>query len=296
LSFIAFLRDIGKLLSINYMIGKESVRSRLEDREQGISYTEFSYMLLQAYDFVHLADKYGCKLQAGGSDQYGNITAGCELSRKMGGAQLYGLVAPLLLDSSGAKMGKTTTGERVDLDPATFSPYRFYQYWFNLPDQDAIDNLRRFSLRPLPEIEDVIRVHDQDRSTRTAQREVARAMTAWVHGDAAIAPVEAAGRVMFGETLEGLTDADLGALAGVVPTIDLPRAELAGGVALVDLLARSFGESKGASRRLVAQGGAYVNNVPITDVERRITLADLATETMLVLSSGRKNRRLVRVV
>src|SRR5262245_36257687 len=146
--YLEFLRDVGKHLTINYMMAKDSVRARLES-DAGISYTEFSYMLLQAFDFVHLATTYGCRLQVGGSDQYGNITAGCELSRKMGGPQLFGLTAPLLLDSSGQKMGKTSTGERVWLDPERTPPYSFYQYFFNVTDEEAPRLLKIFSFRPL---------------------------------------------------------------------------------------------------------------------------------------------------
>jgi tyrosyl-tRNA synthetase len=303
ISYLEFLRDIGKYLTINYMMGKDSVKSRISRTGEGeastidgISYTEFSYMLLQAFDFVHLSKAHACRLQVGGSDQFGNITAGCELSRKMAGAQLFGLVAPLLLDSTGKKMGKTSTGERVDLDPQKFSPFNFYQYWFNLPDESAIENLRRFSLEPLAQVEETIRTHDADRSKRTAQRELARAMTAWVHGAAGIPSIESASRVVFGQSLDGVTDADLGALTGIVPTFDLPRSDLSDGVPLIDLIARSFGESKSEARRLVTQGGVSINNVKTKELDRKITLADLATETMLVLSSGKKNRCLVRVV
>ncbi len=303
-SYLEFLRDIGKHLTINYMMAKDSVKARIgrsggsDEGSEGISYTEFSYMLLQAFDFVHLSKARGCRLQVGGSDQFGNITAGCELSRKMGGAQLFGLVAPLLLDSSGNKMGKTATGERVDLDPARFSPYKFYQYWLNLPDDDAVRYLKIFSLRPVAEIEELIATHDANRAQRTAQRELARALTSWVHGPGAVTNAEAASKVMFGESLAGLTDADLGALADIVPTIEIPRSELEPGITILDLLVRAFGESKGAVRRLIAQGGAYLNNVAVErgDIDRKVTLADLATETMLVVASGRKNRRLVRVV
>jgi len=294
IGFLEFLRDVGKHLTINYMTGKDSVRARLES-ENGLSYTEFSYMLLQAFDFVHLAKAHSCRLQVGGSDQYGNITAGCELARKLGMAQLYGLTAPLLLDSSGQKMGKTASGEKVWLDPAQTSPYAFYQYWLNVADADAPRLLRLFSLRPLGELHELLREHDADRAKRAAQRELARAMTAWVHGEASIARVEAASRVMFGGELAGLTDDDLALLAGTVPTVEIARGDLAAGVTIVDLLARTVADSKGAARRLVTQGGAYLNNVRIADVERTVTLADLATETMLVVRGGKKDYRLVRV-
>jgi tyrosyl-tRNA synthetase len=295
IGYLEFLRDYGKHLTINYMLGKDSVSQRLEG-ENGISYTEFSYMLLQAFDFVQLAKLHGCRLQVGGSDQYGNITAGCELQHKLRGPRVFGLTAPLLLDSAGDKMGKTSTGERVWLDPARTPPYAFYQYWLNRTDEETARLLRMFSVRPLPELEQVIAEHDADRSKRTAQRELARTMTAWVHGAGVIARVETAGRVMFGDALDGLTDADLGELAGTVPTVDIPRSELTTGLTIVDLLARTIADSKGAARRLVTQGGAYVNNQRITQVEHRVTVEHLATETMLVVRGGRKDYCLVRVI
>jgi tyrosyl-tRNA synthetase len=292
--YLEFLRDIGKHLTINYMLGKDSVAGRLET-ESGMSYTEFSYMLLQAFDFVQLEKLHGCRLQVGGSDQYGNITAGCELQHKLRGPKLFGLTAPLLLDANGDKMGKTSTGERIWLDPERTPPYAFYQYWLNRNDEEAPRLLRLFSPRPLAELAELIREHDADRSRRTAQRELARALTAWVHGAPVVARVETASRVMFGDSLDGLTDADLGVLAGTVPTVDVPRSELATGVAIVDLLARTVTDSKGAARRLVTQGGAYINNRRITQVEHQVTLEHLATETMIVVRGGKKDYCLIRV-
>jgi len=291
--YLEFLRDIGKYLTINYMMAKDSVRARLEG-EAGISYTEFSYMLLQAFDFVHLAKAHGCRLQVGGSDQYGNITAGCELSRKMGGAQLFGLTAPLLLDSSGQKMGKTSTGERVWLDAERTPPYSFYQYFLNVTDEEASRLLKIFSLRSLEEIGEIVRSHDADRSQRVAQRELARELTTWVHGADETARVEEASRIMFGGSLEGVQERTLELLTKVVPVVEIDRTELANGIALVELLTRTVAESKSAARRLVQQGGAYINNVRVTDGERRIGLADLVTPTLLVVRGGRKDYRLVR--
>jgi tyrosyl-tRNA synthetase len=294
MSYLEFLRDVGKHLTINYMMAKDSVRARLEG-ETGISYTEFSYMLLQAFDFVHLARAYNCRLQVGGSDQYGNITAGCELSRKMGGAQLFGLTTPLLLDSSGQKMGKTSTGERVWLDAARTSPYAFYQYFFNVTDEEAPRLLKMFSFRPLAEIDEIARAHDADRSRREAQRQLARELTTWVHGPEETTRVEEASRILFGGTLEGVAERTLELLASVVPVVEVDRAELTSGIAIVELLCRTVAESKGAARRLLQQGGAYVNNVRVTDAERSVTTTDLATPTMLVVRGGRKDYRLVRV-
>ncbi len=295
-SFLEFLRDIGRHLTINYMMAKDSVRNRLEGGN-GISFTEFSYMLLQAFDFVMLSRSHACRLQVGGSDQYGNITAGCELARKLCEPQLFGLTAPLLLDAAGEKMGKTSTGERIWLDPARTSAYAFYQYWFNRSDDEAPRLLRMFSTQPLPELAELIAAHDADRSKRTAQRALAQVMTIWVHGAPAIARVEAASRVMFGGELTGLTDADLAELAGTMPTVELPRAELESGIGLIDLLVRTqAADSKGAARRLITQGGAYVNNAKVTDVEHKVTPAELTTATTLVLRSGKKDYRLVRWV
>ncbi len=292
--YLEFLRDVGKYLTVNYMMAKDSVRARLEG-EAGISYTEFSYMLLQAFDFVHLAKAHGCRLQVGGSDQYGNITAGCELSRKMGGAQLFGLTQPLLLDSSGQKMGKTSTGERIWLDPERTSPYAFYQYWLNVADEDAPRFLKLFSSRSLDGIDELVRGHDADRSQRAAQRELARTLTAWVHGEREVARIEEASRVMFGGSLAGVREDTLTLLAQVVPVVEIPRADLAAGIGIVDLLSRTVAESKGAARRLIQQGGAYVNNVRVSDVEHTVSTQDLATPTMLVVRGGRKDYRLVRV-
>src|SRR5688572_25887744 len=274
IGYLEFLRDIGKHLTVNYMMAKDSVRARLEG-DTGISYTEFSYMLLQAWDFVHLSRAHGCRLQCGGSDQYGNITAGCELSRKMGGPQLFGLTAPLLLDSAGQKMGKTSTGERVWLDAERTSPYAFYQYFFNATDEEAPRLLRLFSLRPLAELDEITRAHDADRSQRHAQRLLAQTMTTWVHGAEETARVEEASRIMFGGSLDGVQERTLELLAKVVPVVDIDPTELANGIAIVDLLSRTVADSKSAARRLLQQGGAYVNNVRITDGERRVTSADL---------------------
>jgi tyrosyl-tRNA synthetase len=192
-------------------------------------------------------------------------------------------------------MGKTSTGERVWLDPAQTTPYAFYQYWLNRQDDETPRLLKIFSLRPLAEIDEILREHDRDRSRRSAQRELARAMTAWIHGAGVVSRVEVASRVMFGDSLDGLTDADLGMLAGTVPTVDMPRGELATGVGIVDLLARTIADSKGAARRLVTQGGAYINNQRVTSIEHQVTLAHLATETMLVVRGGKKDYCLVRV-
>ncbi|MBA3538973.1 MAG: tyrosine--tRNA ligase [Deltaproteobacteria bacterium] len=303
-SFLEFLRDIGKHLTINYMMAKDSVKSRLEG-EAGMSYTEFSYMLLQAFDFVELSRSHHCRLQVGGNDQYGNITAGCELSHKLRGPQLFGLTAPLLLDSSGNKMGKSMSGERIWLDAERTTPYAFYQYWFNRPDDEMPRMLKMFSLRPLSEITELLDQHDADRAKRLAQRELAVAMTTWIHGAEGLARAETATKVMFGGDLAGITDGDLLQLVGSVPTINVARTELEAGLSIVDLFARAplaadkdgtaRPLSKGESRKLVESGGASLNNVKVAGIDQRVTLANLATETMLVLRKGKRDYCLVRV-
>ncbi|MBX3269002.1 MAG: tyrosine--tRNA ligase [Sandaracinaceae bacterium] len=296
LGFLEVLRDVGKHLTVNYMIAKDSVKSRLEAAERGISYTEFSYMLLQAYDFLHLARAHGCRLQIGGSDQWGNITAGCELSRKVGGPPLYGLTTPLLLDASGQKMGKTSSGLRVWLDPERTSPYAFYQHLWNTADADVERLLHVYSFRPLDELAALFAEHRAAPEKRAAQRALAEEVTRWVHGEDALRRALAASEVMFGGSLESLSDADLAPLLSEVPSSELSRAELERGVELADLLARAgLVKSKGAARRLVEQGGVYVNNLRRADAAARLDLADLGTETMIVLRAGKRTYHLVRV-
>jgi tyrosyl-tRNA synthetase len=294
-TFLAFLRDVGKYLTINYMMGKDSVKSRLEG-DSGISYTEFSYMLLQAFDFVELNKQYACRLQVGGNDQYGNITAGCELQRKLGRPPIYGLTAPLMLDSSGQKMGKTSTGKRIWLSAERTLPFEFYQYWFNTTDEEAPRFLRWFSLRPLAEIEELITAHDADRAKRMAQRELARAMTTWVHGDAMLAQVEWANGVFTTGTLDSLSSEDLTKLAATIPTVDIPRVELTDGIGAVDLFALALEVSKSEARTKISQGGAYVNNVRVPDVKHRLALDAFAEQRLLLVRGGKKDYRLVRAV
>jgi tyrosyl-tRNA synthetase len=296
IGFIAFLRDVGKHLTVNYMLAKDSVRSRLEDRDVGISYTEFSYMLLQAYDFVHLSRAHGCRLQIGGSDQWGNITAGTELQRKIGGPSLYAMTMPLLLDASGQKMGKTSTGQRVWLDPNLTSPYAFYQYWLNVSDDDAPRFLRIFSWRPVAEIDEVVRAHTADPGKRLAQRTLAEDLGTWVHGPDAIRRAIAASAVMFGGALTDLTDADLHALTADVATLDLPLARLTSGLPLLDLLVEAtLCSSKGDARRKIAQGGIYLNQTRVESPDLTLTPSHRGTDSFLLLRSGKKDYRLIRL-
>jgi tyrosyl-tRNA synthetase len=295
-TYLDFLRDYGKYLTVNYMTAKDSVANRLEG-DSGISYTEFSYMLLQAFDFTELARTHGCRVQVGGSDQYGNITAGCELQRKMGRQQLFGWIAPLMLDSAGQKMGKTSTGERVWLDAERTSPFAFYQYFLNRTDEEVPRLLRMFSTEPLARIDEVLREHDGDRAKRIAQKELARVMTTWVHGASSIAAIEASAGEMFGGDLSKLSDAQLADMGGTVPSHDVPRTELEAGIPLIDLLVRvGLDTSKGNARRTIDQGGAYLNDAVVKDVGKKVTTADLMTETRLILRKGKKNYRIVHAI
>lgn len=295
MGFIEVLRDVGKHLSVNYMMAKDSVRARLEERDQGISYTEFSYMVLQAYDFVHLARTYGCRLQAGASDQWGNITAGIELQRRLGGPTLYGLTCPLLLDSQGNKMGKTAAGA-IWLDRARTSPYALYQYLINVGDEEVRPLLLKLSMRPISEIRALVTSHAAAPERREGQRLLAEDVCRWVHGAEATRRAEVASRVMFGGSLDQVSDEDLAPLLSEVPFSDLPRTELERGIPLVDLLARTgLAASKGAARRLVAGGGVYVNNQRATDPQQALDLQHLGTESMLILRAGKKQYHLIRV-
>jgi tyrosyl-tRNA synthetase len=298
IGYLEFLRDAGKHITVNYMLAKESVRARLEDREQGISYTEFSYMLLQAYDFAHLARARGCRLQIGGADQWGNITCGIELHRKMGGeGQLFGMTVPLLLTAAGTKFGKSEGGQNVWLDPRMTSPYQFHQFWLNTADADVERYLKMFTFLALPAIAEVMAAHEPDRARRVAQRRLADEVTTWVHGAEATRRAVAVSHVLFGGAVADLTDADLDPILADAPATDVPRGELDAGLGLLDLFVRTgIAESKGEARRLVAQGGAYVNNVRVDDPNRSLTGADLATESMIVLRGGKKKYRIVRAV
>jgi tyrosyl-tRNA synthetase len=296
MGYIEFLRDVGKLLTVNYMMAKDSVKSRLSDRDQGISYTEFSYMLLQGYDFVHLAEQHGCRLQVGGSDQWGNITAGIELQRKLGREQVFGFTGPLLLDASGQKMGKTSSGQKVWLDGERTSPYALYQYWLNSDDASVERFLKIFSFRPLAEIAEIVREHEDAPHKRVAQRALAEEFTTWVHGADALRRAVAASKVMFGGALDDLSDADLRPLMADVPSSTMPRTALADGVALAELLANTgLAQSRGAARRLIQGGGVYINNVRVADTGKTVNTEDLGTESMMVLRAGKKKYHILSV-
>ena len=293
--YLEFLRDVGKHVPVAVMLAKDSVRSRLERSESGLSYTEFSYMLLQAYDFVQLYDRFGCEIQAGGSDQWGNITAGIDLARRLRGAQLYGITCPLLTKSDGAKMGKTESGA-LWLSADRTSPYQFYQYWINVGDDDVDRCLRFLTDLGRDEIEAVVGEHRRAPERREGQRRLAAELTRLVHGAEGLAVAQRATDIFFGAEIDELNDAQLATIFADVPSRTLARDRLEGeGLPLVDALCEAgLARSKSDARRFVTQGGAYVNNRRVDRLDARLGPADLASETTIVLRCGKKNYALLR--
>ena len=297
LPLIDFLRDTGKYFTVNYMITKDSVRTRLE-REDGISFTEFSYMLLQSYDFLHLYDTEGCKLQTGGSDQWGNITAGADLIRRVhGGGSAYGMVYPLITKADGTKFGKSESGS-VWLSPERTSPYRFYQFWLNTDDRDVVNYLKYFTFLSQERIETLAAGVSEHPEQREAQRVLAQEMTGTVHGPTALARAEQATQALFGGDIHGLTGADIQDIFAEVPSSEQPKSALEGeGISVVDLLANSgFLKSKGEIRRAISEGGIYLNNQRVSEPTQQVTVSDLLDGKFLVLRRGKKNYHLVKVV
>ena len=294
-TYLDFLRDVGKHFPVNVMLTKDSVKSRLERTDSGLSYTEFSYMLLQSYDFVVLNRNYGCEVQIGGSDQWGNITAGIDLARRMTGASLYGLTSKLLVKSDGKKMGKTESGA-VWLDPNRTSPYQFYQYWVNVDDADIPNVLRFFTDLSEQEATELLTEHEKDPGRRLPQKQIAMELTRLVHGEKGLQTAEKATGIFFGAEITELEDAQLGSIFADVPSVEVARAELEEGISMIDaLVLTKLAGSKGDARRTLQQGGAYVNNRPVNELERKLTTADLASETMMVLRSGKKRYALLKM-
>ena len=297
LTLVDFLRDIGKHFSVNAMIAKESVRWRLEERGQGISFTEFSYMLLQAYDFYHLYERHGCSVQAGGKDQWGNITAGIDLIRRMNGGSAHGLTFPLLTTASGVKIGKTegvAGSEMVWLDPEMTSSYRLYQYWINSDDRDVAKFLRLFTFLEIAEIAELEESLKRDPGKREAQRRLALEFTRLAHGEGASRAAQEASEVLFGSEVQALSEEVFAALAGEVPATKFPKESLKGGVPLVDLLLQTnLSKSKRAARDLIGQGGAYVNNRTWKDLEGKVGLDQALSGRGILLRAGKKNYHLL---
>jgi len=296
ISVLEFLRDIGKHVSVNAMVAKDSVRSRMETRNSGISYAEFSYMLLQGFDFYHLRKTYGCELQVGATDQWGNITIGIELTRKKLGAVVWGLVFPLLTKADGTKYGKAAEGA-VWLDPKRTSPYRFYQFFVNADDADAGKLLRTLTFLEREEIEGLEGALQADPSARAAQKALARELTRLVHGEDALTAAVKASEILFGGSLEGVSEEVFGYVVGEVPTMGFEKAKLASpGAALPDVLVHvGVCSSKGQARRDIEGGGIYLNNERLTDAARRITTSDLLFGTYVLLRKGKRTYALLRV-
>lgn len=291
-SFLDFLRDIGKNFPVNVMLGKDSVKSRLERQDSGLSYTEFSYMLLQAYDFVYLAKNMDCKLQIGGSDQWGNITAGIDLGRRMLGKQLYGITCPLLTTSDGRKMGKTEKGA-VWLSPNRTSPYEFYQYFRNVSDADVLMTIRFLS--DIDETEYRTLESSLVNSPSTAQLRLAESLTRLVHGEQGLRSAIKASETLFGAEIESLNDQELVSIFADVPSKSLPWSRLSDGLSLIEALVLSgLTTSKGEARRSIESGSVYINNRRAEGIDRILTKADLASETVIVLRYGKKKYALLR--
>jgi tyrosyl-tRNA synthetase len=295
LDVMGFLRDIGKHFTVNYMLAKESVKRRLEQGE-GISFTEFTYLILQAYDFLMLYDRYGCRLQMGGSDQWGNITAGCDLIRRLRGGQAHGLVLPLVTTSSGVKFGKTEAGT-IWLDPARTSPFRFYQFWLNTDDRDVVPYLKYFTFFDKGEIDELERAVTEAPEARQAQRVLARDVTRTVHGEEAVARAERASALLFGGRISELTASEINDVFEDVPSKEVADARFAGeGVPVVELLSSTgLVSSKGEATRLIRSGGVYVNNERVTDERKRLRREDAIDHRVFVLRKGQRRQYVVRL-
>ncbi len=281
-SLVDFLRDVGKHFSVNVMLQKESVRARIDG---GISYTEFSYMLLQAFDFLHLFRERGCTIQVGGSDQWGNITAGIDLIRRVKGGEAHGLVAPLVTMASGAKFGKTEAGA-IYLDPALTSPYEFYQFWRNADDRDVERYLKLFTFKTADEIRDLMSAHSGNPGARAAQEALAKDITSLVHGDKALAGVVQAAAALFGEISIDT------ALEEHAPT---KKVEVRPDTVVDALVQSGLTKSKSEARRLIKQGGVYVNNRRVTEVDQKVLSGDWVDGKKLLLRKGKKDYALLTV-
>jgi tyrosyl-tRNA synthetase len=295
LNLVEFLRDVGKHFSVNEMMKRDSVRTRLEERDQGITYTEFSYMLLQAYDFLYLCQHHDCEIQMGGSDQWGNILSGKELIRRMLGRQGEGITFPLLTASSGKKFGKSEAGA-VWLDAKRTSPYQMYQYWLQTADADVVRYLKLFTFLSEEQIAQLAETVAARPEAREAQRVLASECTGIVHGKPAVQSVEAASQMLFGESNASPSPEVLEVLSREVPVSEITRAELEASIGLLDVLVKAgVADSKGAARKLIAGGGLYLNNVRQTDEKKKLGSSDLLWPNAALIRSGKKNYYLLLI-
>ena len=294
LSFLDVLRDIGKHFKVNAMVSKESVRARMEDRDVGISYTEFSYMILQALDFHYLCETQDCELQVGGSDQWGNITAGIDLIHRKQNRQAYGLTLPLITNADGTKFGKTESGA-VWLDVNRTSIYQFYQFWVRVDDRDVVRYLKYFTFLSRDEVEELASQHEAEPHARIAHKALAREVTALVHGEEAVTEAIRASEILFGGELEGITEATFREVAGEVPTCELSTDRFGGeGLWLPELLHEAgLAQSRGQARKDVKGGGVYVNGKRIDDEQHKLTTSDLMFGKYVLLRRGKRNYAVV---
>lgn len=294
IKLLDFLRDIGKHFSINMMLNRDSVRMRLEDRDHGISYTEFSYILLQSYDFLYLNKKYDCRLQIGGADQWGNIVSGMDLARRLRNASTYGLTFPLVTKADGSKFGKSEGGN-IWLDGERTSPYRFYQFWMNQTDADVGRYLRYFTFLSKDEVEALDQQVTDAPHERAAQRTLAAEVTRLVHGDTALTSAIAASKAMFGGDLSMLDERTLGEIFDEMPSAEFSTSLLGEERLLMDVLVDAgVFASKGEARRLVRNGGLYVNNQRVDAEDQKMTDAFLLAGGMSVIRTGKKNYHLLK--
>jgi tyrosyl-tRNA synthetase len=298
-SFLDFIRDVGKHITVSYMMGKDSVKNRLESG--GLSFTEFSYQLVQGYDFLHLYKNEGCKLQMGGSDQWGNITTGTELIRRMAGGEGYALTAPLITKADGTKFGKSEGGN-VWLDPAKTSPYKFYQFWLNVADEDAVRFIKIYSLKNREEIEALISQHSGQEHLRLLQKELAAEMTVRVHSENDLEMALKATQIFFGngsaEDLKALDESTLAAAADGMERFEVPKSALIEGIAVLDLLAvqTQIFPSKSEARKMLQANGFAFNKEKFTDVEELVNTTLLLHGKYLIAQKGKKQYFLIEAV
>ena len=300
-SFLTFIRDIGKCITVNYMMAKDSVKKRFNGEGDGMSFTEFSYQLLQGYDFMYLYEHMGCKLQLGGSDQWGNITTGTELIRRKLGGEAFALTCPLVKKADGTKFGKTESGN-IWLDPRYTSPYKFYQFWLNVSDEDAKSYIRIFTMLDRQTIETLIAEHEVSPGERKLQKVLAREVTCMIHSEEEWRKAVEASSVLFGgataESLKSLDEATVLAVFEGVPQFEVSKADLETGIPFVELCvekAKVF-PSKGETRKLIQGGGVSMNKTKVADPMQSVTEADLIAERYVIVQKGKKNYFLIKFV
>jgi tyrosyl-tRNA synthetase len=301
-SFLDFIRDVGKHITVNYMMSKDSVKKRLgSESKQGMSFTEFSYQLVQGFDFLNLYREHNCRLQMGGSDQWGNIVTGTELIRRKEGGEAFAITCPLITKSDGSKFGKTESGN-VWLDPEKTSPYKFYQFWLNVSDEDAAKYMKIFTMLSKKEIDELVAEHVEAPHIRLLQKRLAREMTVMVHSQEDLDTAEEASGILFGKgTTETLMKLDEDTFLGVfegVPTFDVPLSVVVEGVSATDLCAEytSVFPSKGEMRRLVKGGGVSINKAKLEDPDLSLDAKDLLNSKYILVQKGKKNYFIIRAL